>query len=213
MTELEPEDRSEVAEAGKQRPKKRFHFKKWLRWFHSYLSLFSLLGLLFFGATGFILNHEEMFGLDKTTRTEDEGELKLELCEKPDKLGVVEALRADYGVRGPLHDFQVEELDLIVMFRQPGRVTDIVINREDGTFIMETEVTGTVATLTEIHHGKNSGELGKRLIDAIAIILVISALTGFILWMTIPKQRWQGALILLLGSGLFAYIISTQIGA
>lgn len=212
MTDVDSELEKGGAEGEAPKKTKRVHWKKWLRWFHSYLSLFSLLSFLFFGATGFILNHEEMFGLDKTTRTEDEGELDLQLCEKPDKLGIVEALRADHGARGPLHDFQVEDLDLIVMFRQPGRVTDVVINREDGSFVMETETTGLVATLTEIHHGKNSGEMGKRLIDVVAIVLILSALTGLILWMTIPKQRWQGALILLVGSGLFAYLVSGQMG-
>ena len=212
MSELESPSPSDAPQPENKKVKRLFHWKKWLRLLHSYLSLFSLLSFFFFGATGFILNHEEWFDLDKTVRQTEEGDLKLELCEKPDKLGVVEALRADYGATGPVHDFQIEELDLIVMFRQPGRVTDVVINREDGHFEMETELSGSWAMFTEIHHGKNSGELGKRIIDAVAIVLMLAALTGLLLWFTIPKQRWLGALFLISGTGIFAYLVMSQLG-
>lgn len=170
-----------------------------LRLVHSYLSLTGLILFLFFGCTGFMLNHEAWFGLDQLNKVEDEGEIPPDLCQGPDKLAIVEILRKDFGAQGPLHEFQVDDLELVVMFRRPGRTTDVVINREDGRLRVETQSSGAMALLTEIHMGKNVGGAGRLFIDAAAILLILAAMTGLILWMTIPNQRKLGLVFIAIG--------------
>lgn len=178
---------------------KRRSWKRLLRLVHSYLSLLGLLGLLFFGATGFFLNHPELFGLDRVVTREDEGALPAELCAAPDKLAIVELLRKDFGALGPLHDFQVDDLELVVMFRRPGHRSDAVIDRETGELRVEVQESGLLSALSQIHKGEDSGSAGGLFIDAVAIILILVALTGFALWWTIPNQRRLGLAIVTLG--------------
>jgi uncharacterized protein len=188
-------------------PAKKRHWKKLLRLIHSYLSLFALLSFLFFGGTGFILNHDDWFGLDQVVKTEDEGEIPAKLCEKPDKLAIVEQLRQDFQIHAPLHEFQVEELDLIVLFRKPGQSADVVINRDDGSLTIQKEISGTLGMLAEIHQGEGAGALGGLAIDATAIMLILTALTGLTIWFTIPLQRKLGFIALAVGSSVFLTFI------
>jgi len=189
----------------------RRNWKKWLRFGHSYLSLFSLLVFLFFGATGFALNHEEWFGLDQAKEWEEEGELPLKLCKGPDKLAIVELLRRDYEAKGPLHEFQVEDIELVVMFKRPGRSTDVTINREDGSLRVQYSTTGLLAMLTEFHTGEHSLGAGRLLIDAVSLLLLLASLSGFILWLTVPAQRKGGLITLLLGALGFGALIALTI--
>ena len=48
---------------------------KWAHTIHVYATLFGFTLLLFFAVTGFLLNHEDWFGLDKPRENHSEGKL------------------------------------------------------------------------------------------------------------------------------------------
>lgn len=197
---------TETAVAARPRSWSR-RWRVWLRLLHSYLSLCALLGFLFFGVTGFVLNHREWFGLAQTTKSELEGDLPVEFCEEPNKLAIVEQLRKDFHIQAPLHEFEVEDLDLIVLFRRPGQSYDVVINREDGHAVVQQEISGLLAMFTEMHRGEGASRRGRLAIDIMAILLVLAAITGFCIWTTIPKQRKGGVIAMVLGTVVFLYLI------
>ena len=112
---------------------RRLWFRKWSRTLHIYLSMLGLVLMVFFALTGFMLNHSEWFGLDRARTRTVEGALPAGLLTGPDKLAVVEKLRADFGARGAMDSFDVQEDELRIAFKSPGRKVEAVIHRGNGT--------------------------------------------------------------------------------
>src|SRR5437773_1438796 len=109
---------------------------KWARLIHVYLTLFGFLILLFFGVTGFMLNHPDMFGYNQKHETVVTGIMPTGFLQEPVKnnLAIVELLRKDYGAKGAMTTFEADELDrpIDVRFKCPGREAEAKIQREDG---------------------------------------------------------------------------------
>src|SRR5437870_5389284 len=95
--------------------------KKWSRTFHIYLSMLGLFGILFFAITGFMLNHEEWFNLAEPRVRKIQGTMGLPLLKEPDKLGVVEKLRKDFGATGAVDSFEIQDSQITVVFKGPAR--------------------------------------------------------------------------------------------
>src|ERR1700678_2744081 len=84
-------------------------FLKWTRTLHIYLSVFALLALLFFAATGFMLIHYEWFDLREPRKTPIEGKVPPELLTSPlDEDRLVRFLRVQYALVGK-HQVEAED--------------------------------------------------------------------------------------------------------
>jgi hypothetical protein len=122
-------------------PAKRFYLR-WTRTLHIYLSVFALVALALFAATGFMLNHPEWFWLDQTQTSKVEGDLPLALVAQPlDRLAVVERLRADFGAVGLVESFEIDEDEakegalrpIRIVFKSPGRTVTARIEGRTST--------------------------------------------------------------------------------
>jgi hypothetical protein len=185
---------------------RRLLFKKWARTLHIYLSLFGLITVFFFAATGFVLNHDDWFGLDASHVEKLEGKFPLAMLREPDKLAVVEKLRADFRAGGTLASFDVQGDQLQLVFKAPGHRTDAVINRQTGQAEINREVYGLMARLGDLHRGTNAGRTWRILMDVTCLLIVISSLTGITLWLLVPKWRPWGVAALIV-SGLLTLAI------
>jgi len=182
--------------------------KGWVRTLHIYVSIFALLFMLFFGLTGFMLNHSEWFGLEDTQEETREEQLRPELLAgELDRLAIVEDLRRNHGVQGLLDAFEPEEDALRISFARPGCTTDVTISRPGGAMELYTKRGGLPLLLTEIHQGKGTGTWGHRLIDVTSVSLLLLATTGLVLWLLLPRRRWLGIAAFLLGGSLFAGVV------
>ena len=179
---------------------RRLLFKKWARTLHIYLSLFGLLTVCFFAATGFVLNHDDWFGLDASHLEKIEGTFPLAMLREPDKLGVVEKLRAEYRAGGTLASFDVQGDQLQLVFKAPGHRTDAVINRATGHAEINREIYGLMARLGDLHRGTNAGPAWRLLMDVTCLLIVISSLTGITLWLLVPKWRAWGVAALVVSA-------------
>ena len=166
--------------------------KKWARTLHIYLSMFGLALLVFFAATGFMLNHEDMFGLGEVQWRSDTTTIPKEMLSEPDKLGIVEFLRASNHVSGAVASFGVDEDVLQISFKSPGRQCDVMIERESGEGQLEFQWHGVLGRISELHRGVDAGPMWRLVVDAAAILLLIAAGTGLILWSLVPKWRAYG---------------------
>jgi uncharacterized protein len=179
---------------------------KWARYVHVYLTMFGLLVILFFTATGFILNHPSWFGQEEIHTTVVEGNLPTTFLEEPDKLAIVEILRQQFGVRGALESFEIQIDGMVVRFRCPGCETDAVI-RVAGDRRGQTTVThhahGILGLLTDLHRGEASGshtgEIWSLVIDSVAILLFVVSATGLILWTSLRSRGKHGLAFMGLG--------------
>jgi hypothetical protein len=179
-------------------PAKRFVLR-WSRTLHVYLTILALLLLLFFAATGFMLNHGDWFGLEEVQVATWEGQLPTALLQEPlDRLAIVEKLRADFGATGALDSFEEAEEELRIAFRGPGRQTDAVIQREDGDTHVVCESHGLMGHLTDLHRGQATGAAWSLIIDGFSILLLFVSLTGLVLWISLQRRRRLGLIILTL---------------
>ncbi len=174
---------------------------------HRLLSLFAFFALLFFSLTGFFMNHGGWFELDETVEEEAIGQVSEEMLAGPDRLAIVERLRSEFGALGPLDECIVDEYEMVVMFKRPGRVTDAVINRETGEMRVYTETSNLFVLLGDIHRGENTGGTGGLLVDVSAGLLFLTALTGLALGLILPQSRRSvGCSTVLGGLGFAAWV-------
>jgi len=174
-------------------------FLKWSRTLHIFLTLLGLLLLLFFAVTGFLLNHEEWFGVYEPQTRTMQGSLPTGLLSEPDKLMVVEKLRSDFGATGALDSFEVEEDTLRVVFKSPGRQTEASIRRAGGELEVTHQASGLLGRLADLHRGKGSGAVWSLVIDSACILLMVISLTGVILWLSLQTRRWLGLVAVTIG--------------
>lgn len=174
-------------------------FCKLSRLFHLLLGLSGLWLMLFFSVTGFMLNHEDWFGMDEPQRTVETGVTPKEYVEGPDKLLVVEHLRSQFGIVGRLETFEVEEEELHVLFKKPGLEVEAVIQREDGSTILTRESRGLAGWLTDLHRGKTTTVPWGVAIDLTSILFLLIAVSGLLLWFTLYGRRRLGLYVLSAG--------------
>ena len=171
---------------------RRLFFKKWTRTVHIYISMLGLLALIFFSFTGIMLNHEEWFGFAEPRIAKKEGTLPEATAPEPDKLVIVEKLRKDFGATGALDSFEIENDHLAVVFKSPGRRSEAQLTRADGHAEVTLETHGFNGRLAELHRGTEAGSGWRLIIDASAVLLLVTSLTGVALWCLVPKWRPLG---------------------
>ena len=104
-----------------------------MRWLHVYLSLFSLVVVLFFSVTGITLNHPEWTFGQKETKQDLRGTLPpgWQTSKGTDWLRVADYLREKQGVRGRVTDRRDEGGDGSISFRAPGLLGGLLFRAAD----------------------------------------------------------------------------------
>jgi uncharacterized protein len=194
--------------------KRRFVWKKrsaaLSRWLHLYLSMVCFLVVLFFAVTGLTLNHTEWFD-GKQVEKKYEGRLPAAWVNNQDtssikKMEIVEFIRKNYGIKGYVSDFFIEEEQCSVSFKGPGYSADAFINRKDGSLQLTELRMGLFAVLNDLHKGRDSGKGWAWLIDASAVLLTLVSLTGLLMLLFLKKRRLSGLIITLVG-GAICYLV------
>src|SRR4030095_15444645 len=123
------------------------------------------------------LNHQD-FGLSQPQVTSSEMPAPPELVEQPDKAALESYYRETLGVGSPLTNY-IEDMDQIELtYTAPGKRTQVLIIRKEGTAYVETETRGLLGKIGDLHKGHHSGRFWYWIVDITAILLTISAVTG-----------------------------------
>ena len=184
---------------------------RYSRWLHIYLSMFSFVIVLFFSVTGITLTHLEWFDESVERENKVQGTIPASWVNMSDtalikKMEVVELLRKQYGIKGYVSDFMIQDDQCMVSFRRPGYSADAFINREDGAMQLTEMKLGVIALFNDLHKGRDSGNAWKWVIDLSAAFLIIVSLSGLVMLFFLKKKRVNGLLIALIG-GLICYLI------
>jgi hypothetical protein len=171
---------------------RRLLFKKWSRAIHIYISMLGLLSVVFFSVTGIMLNHEEWFGFAEPRIVKKEGVIPEGMARQPDKLAIVEKLRKDFAATGALDSFEIDDDRLTITFKSPGRHADATILRADGHAEVSLESHGISGRIADLHRGTDAGPVWRFILDATAVVLLITCATGLLLWCLVPKWRPLG---------------------
>ncbi len=209
-----------------------------VRTVHLYVSMLGLVLILFFAVSGFMLNHEDWFKPDELRGTDADAavipramvppEAPQEGTIAPEAQRKLEAkLRSLFHLRGEMKDPIVKEDRVEIAFESPGRTTTATIlltdddanPNADRQVLVQSQSTGLVGRLCDLHKmiAKRNGESGgyfvgtkwKYIVDGAAIVLILTSITGLVLWFGSLKRRWLALLPLAAGAALFvvAYLI------
>ena len=181
-----------------------------IRWLHTYISLVTLLIVLFFSITGFTLNHAE-WSSGALTQKEVTGSIDVKWLNitAPDKLNIAEKLRADHSLRGHVDELRIDDRECTVMFKAPGYAADAFIDVKTGHYQMTILEEGKLAVMNDLHKGRYSGKAWGILIDAAAILLTVISLSGLGLLFFLKRIRTGGLLVVATGAlllGVAVYI-------
>jgi uncharacterized protein len=211
----------------KPRPKKfRYWFAFITRWLHIYVSLFGLAVILFFSLTGLTLNHPSWFFSESTSHANGQldrawlhnGAVRTPKSDESDwsydlsKLEVVEYLRKTHAIHGSLSDLLAFEDECELTFEGPGYAATARINRNDGSYVLDTTSNDLVSVMNDLHKGRHTGPTWSVLIDVSAVIGILTGVSGFLLVFFLRLRRSTG--LITAGIGLVVlcvlYIVATR---
>ena len=172
-----------------------------IRWIHTYISLVTLLIVLFFSITGLTLNHTE-WSSGGVVEKQVTGSMDVKWLDStaPDKLNIAEKLRQDHSLRGHVDEIRIDDRECTVMFKAPGYAADAFINVKTGSYQMTIAEEGKLAVMNDLHKGRHSGKLWGVLIDASAILLTIISLSGLGLLFFLKRIRTGGLIVVAAGA-------------
>lgn len=175
------------------------------RTLHIYLSMLSLLAILFFAATGFLLNHPTWFDLDVNHKAERSTVIPEDIASTQDKLELVEHLRAHESARGVVKSYSRLDDRTEIHFSGPGRTMHYTVYHATGDTHVELQTRNALAWLGDLHKAKYTGQAWPLVVDATAWLLIVVSLTGLVLWVTLAKRRTVG--LVALGACIAAIVV------
>ena len=170
----------------------------WALLAHIYVSMAGFTLALLFGATGLTLNHQD-FGLSDPRLSNSQITVDKSLIDNPDRASVEQSLRQQLGIRARSTDYHDDPDEIVMTFASPGARIVVTINRADGTGQVEKESRGFFGKLDDLHKGLDTGNVWSWTIDAAAILLVVSSLTGMMTLLALRARRRTGFIVCALG--------------
>ncbi|MEZ5938575.1 MAG: PepSY-associated TM helix domain-containing protein [Hyphomonadaceae bacterium] len=179
----------------------RASFYRLCRNWHGYLSAFSFLALIFFAGTGVLLNHPGLLQGAPPEPREARFQLapeELSRVKAADDPGeaLAEIARAKAPVVGAYRSGDVSGNELYVNLLGARGRSDLVADLTTGETSVYVETQDTVGVLNELHRGEHAGSAWRLLIDAIAGVILLMAVAGFVLFLTM-RFRLRTALVLM----------------
>ena len=182
-----------------------------LRWLHVYISMVSLLVVLFFAATGVTINHPDWLAGERTSEVTDTLPVGWKTAKGIDWLIVAEQLRAKHGVHGTVADRREDDRQASLTFRAPGYSADSFIDVRDGSYRLTTSYQGAVGVLNDLHRGRDAGRAWGWLIDVAGVFLVLLSLTGLGLLVYLKKMRVAALAVMVVGAVLLMMLAAFAI--
>jgi hypothetical protein len=175
-------------------------FYRLCRMLHGYLSAFAFLALIFFSATGVLLNHPEWF------ETYQPAEQKVALALTPAELAAANASK-DRGralaaaaakhasLPGAYASADIDGRQALIRMEGPKGAADLTLDLATGKAEGRITRPGLMAVIQDLHRGKNSGVAWRWVIDLSAWIVLALSLIGYVLFFSL-RFRLKTSLIL-----------------
>ena len=170
------------------------------RMLHAYLSAFAFLALIFFAATGILLNHPEWFdgyqpAEQKTTATLSAAELASAKAAPDQGRALAALLKGKTRLVGAYASGDIEGREALLRLEGPKGSSDIDLDLSTGRAEIKVARANLPAIIQDLHRGKNSGKAWSVVIDASAYLVIALSLIGYILFFSL-RFRLKTSLIL-----------------
>lgn len=173
-------------------PKLSARLQRWMRWLHVYASMVAFIIILFFGATGLLLNHPTWLWGEELTTTTVDGRLPSTVRAEDgdiEFLAVSEFARSEHRIGGEVTNFDVVNGEGSINYTGPayGAVVRFDVETLDYTITVREE--GFVNAMRDLHSGSDTGSFWSLAIDISAVFLVFVAVTGLGIQLFMRKRR------------------------
>ena len=171
-----------------------------VRSFHLFSSLMAAVFLLFFAATGYMMNHADDFGVDDVEQQEITGVMpKSILSEGSD--AEWEAWHRQMGARGDVVAMEREDDVSFIEFKSAGLSYEGEVDHETGVARIFLAKASFLGGLVEMHKSRPTKEGESSLfIDLMALLMVIVSLSGVFLFIRMMNRiGWLAIATFLLG--------------
>jgi hypothetical protein len=171
----------------------KLRFYRQCRLWHGYLSAFAFAALLFFSATGVVLNHPSWFAASEPRSP------PVRLTLTPSQLQAVRNAQAPAQflaklvaertvLYGEYQDGETEMDQIFVRLRGARGSSDIRANIRDGSITVLSERATTTGMLNALHRGEQAGAAWRAFIDIAAGILIVLSLVGYVIFFSMSTR-------------------------
>lgn len=171
---------------------RRIRWQPLMRWLHVYASMIAFVVILFFGATGLLLNHPSWLWGDEEVTTILEGNLPESVIVDGGRiefLSVSEYFRSEHGVGGEVTNFDQIGDEGSINYTGPGYGASARFDVTDLSYRITVREEGFVNAMRDLHTGSDSGSAWSLVIDLSAVFLVVVAVTGLAIQVLMKKRR------------------------
>lgn len=166
-------------------------FYRMCRMVHAYLSAAAFVILMFFAASGFLLNHPTWLGAGRSAdepavvdlnRTQLEAALS---AEEPGRALAELVRKATPGLAGAFKDAEVMESEAFLRFVGVKGTTDVFVDLDGAVAEVEVSRANATSIIHDLHRGKDAGTFWKTAIDIAAILILAMSIAGLILFFSL----------------------------
>ncbi len=177
-----------------------------MRWLHVYASMIAFAVILFFGATGILLNHPSWLFGDEVAVTTIEGSLPVSVRNGDgdggvEFLAVSEFVRSEHGVGGEVTNFDQVADEGSINYSGPSYSATVRFDVPTLEYKITIREEGFVNAMRDLHSGSDTGSIWSLVIDVSAAFLVFVAVSGLGIQVFLHKRR-RRALTWLAGGAL-----------
>lgn len=177
------------------------HVPRWVRPLHTYSSMLMLMVMLFFTLTGLTLNNRQWLPAPSPLIQQ---QLSLPplwaetgLWQQDPLLAGTQLfhwLRQQHGLEGGemVMEWNAEEQLLTLDIKRPGGYSLVEIEPALAEVRIETQPSGVLAVLNDLHMGRYSGEMWRWFIDLSSLVMLLFTLTGF--WLVLSRRNRRTSL-------------------
>ena len=186
------------------------------RIWHGYLSAFAFLALLFFSATGILLNHPNWLKVELPPVAESQITLTPQelatLQAAPDQpRQLVKLVGGKARLLGAFRNGEAAGPQVFVRMQGVRGSSDLVADLATGEVRVTVEPQHPIAVLNGLHRGEQASAPWRAIIDIAGGVLIVMALIGYVLFFSL-RFRLRTALVLTGASlaamvGVFALLV------
>lgn len=168
--------------------------------FHAYLSAVAFIALMFFSATGLLLNHPTWLArsaAQETSRsfTLPAPEIAAAMRQGDRTRGLAAAAARHQRLLGVYRSGSVEGDEALIRLSGPRGATDLDIDLKNGVVQASTRPANLVSLLNDLHKGKDAGAVWRLIIDVWAALFLALSIIGYALFFSL-RFRLRTSLIL-----------------
>jgi hypothetical protein len=201
MTVSKPTTNSNSStESSVQQLSLKLRFNRQCRLWHGYLSAFAFAALLFFSATGVVLNHPNWFATNKPPSspiklTLNSSQLQ-DLRNSPTPAEMLMKIVADQTtLYGEYKDGATAMDQVFVRLRGARGSSDIRANLKDGIVVVTVERATTIGLFNALHRGESTGAAWRIFIDVVGGVLIVLSLVGYAIFFSMSARLKTALLI------------------